>query len=138
MKRRFYKILSVFLTLVILRGTLPIGVYAASENHHREWSVDQTTELSFWQKFLKILAKTNSSEKEEENKKEKEKEGEIESLHLRKFLHHMQKGLVWHQTHEFQVSYYEWLHHAYLDSKAKRFHHLYIYFHKFKIPTNIA
>ncbi|OJJ20203.1 hypothetical protein BKI52_17185 [marine bacterium AO1-C] len=143
MKKRFHKILSIFLTLVILHGTLPLGAYAVDRHDTRGWSIAQTEELNFWQKLLKILAKTNASEKEEEeNKKEKEKEGEKEGhkegLHLRKFLQHLQKKLVWHQTHEFQVSYYEWLHHAYLDSKAKRFHHLYIYFHKFKIPTLTA
>jgi len=136
-KKRFYKILSIFLTIIILHGTLSLGAYAADKHNTEVWTIAQTEELSFWQKFLKILAKTNASEKEEEeNKKEKEKEGEKEGKHegqhLRKLL---QQHLVWHQTHEFQVSYYEWLHHAYLDSKAKRFHHLYIYFHKFKIPT---
>jgi len=139
-KKRFHKILSIFLTLIILHGTLPLGAYAADGHNTGVLSIAQAEELSFWQKFLKILAKTNASEKEEEeNKKEKEKEGEKEGKHegqhLRKLL---QQKLVWHQTHEFQVSYYEWLHHAYLDSKAKRFHHLYIYFHKFKIPTSIV
>lgn len=140
MKQKFYKILSIFLTLVILRGTLPFGAYATTiaSVHHKEWSLSTKEELSFWQKFLKIIAKTNSSEKEEESKKEKEKEKEVETLNLRRFLHHLQKELISHQSHEFQVSYYEWLHHAYLAFKAKHFHHLYIYYHKFKIPTSIA
>lgn len=133
-KKRFHKILSIFLILVILQGTLSLGAYAADGHSTEVCSITQTEALNFWQKFLKILAKTNSSEKEEEENK-KEKEGTQENLQLRKFLQYLQKELAWHQTHEFQVSYYEWLHHAYLDSKAKRFHHLYIYFHKFKIPT---
>lgn len=140
MKKRFYKILSIFLTLVILRGSLPIGVYAAGNTQVKGYVIAETEELSFWQKLIQVLAQSNTSEKEEESKKEKEteKEKEGENFQLRRFLSHLQKGLVSHQSHEFQVSYYEWLHHAYLASKAKRFHHLYIYFHKFKIPTNLA
>lgn len=138
MKQRVYNILSIVLTLVILRSSLPLGGYAASDTNGKEWRISETKELNFWQKFLKILAQTSSSEKEEENKKEKEKESEIEVLQLKRFLSHLQKELIFHQTHEFQVSYYEWLHHACLVLKAKRFHHLYIYYHKFKLPTNIA
>lgn len=138
MKQRFYKILSIILTLMILRSTLPLGIYAASSNDHKEWQISPVKELNFWQKFLKALTQSNASEKEEENKKEKEKESEIKNLKLRRFLHHLQKQLIFHQTHEFQVSYYEWLHHAFLTLKAKRFHHLYVFFHQLKIPTNIA
>ncbi|EAY31671.1 hypothetical protein [Microscilla marina] len=138
MKQPFYKILSITLTLLILRSSLPLGVYAASNSNSTECHISPTKELNFWQKFLQVLVQSSTSEKEEENKKEKEKEGEIENLKLRRLLGHLQKALVSHQTHKFQVSYYEWLHHASLTLKAKRFHHLYVFFHKLKIPTSIG